>query len=401
MRSPPLLSANTPGAVASMSGSRDSIAVVVVLLMSAALGVGGVVALRWTKASDERTEARPMETSGVAVSVASVTATKRSLEIDSRGFLVPFEELTLSAEVSGTVEEQLVDVPDRVHKGDTLFQLDDSLRDVAINKALADAKGAASDVHKAEENARRVERLKETDSARPVESLDAETALAKANAVAQRAQAAVAEARLLKNKSTLIAPRNGVIARIYARQGEYAHAGQPLVDIIVLDRLKLTVQVDDREIVELVPGDTVAMVATALPGRTLSGSILRIFPRAVPDSRKFEVEILVPNPDRRLRPGFFVEAKIKPTPLHAADQPTILTLPRLAISELYRQQYCFVVRKDINGGVERAHWTPIETLPILTDPQHVQVVSGLHLADRVVITGLQHVTDDCAVRIVE
>ncbi len=384
-----------------MAGSRDTIAVFVVLLMSAALCVGGVVAMRWTRATEEPANVHPVEGTGAAVSVARVAATKRSLEIDSRGFLVPFEELTVSAEVSGSVEKQLVDVSDHVRKGSPLFQIDNSLRDVAIEKALADAKSAASDVHNAEENARRVERLKETDSARPIESLDAETALAKALALAQRADAAVTEARILKDKSTLIAPRDGVIAHVYARQGEYARAGQPLVDIIVVDRLKLTVQLDDREIVDLTVGDPVSMVAPALPGHTFSGSILRIFPRAVPDSRKFEVEILVPNPDQRLRPGFFVEAKITPTPSQAAAQPMILTVPRLAISELYRQQYCFVVRQDPNGEAERAYWTPIETLPILTDPQHVQVVSGLHLGDRVVTTGLQHVTDGCAVRIVE
>ena len=79
----------------------------------------------------------------------------------------------------------------------------------------------------------------------------------------------------------------------------------------------------------------------------------------------------------------------------------MVTIPRLAVLELYRQHYCYVVRRTAAESVDRAYWTLIETLPILSDPQNVQVISGLEVGDRVVTTGLQHVTHECVVRVVE
>ena len=69
--------------------------------------------------------------------------------------------------------------------------------------------------------------------------------------------------------------------------------------------------------------------------------------------------------------------------------------------ELYRQHYCYVIRRRPGETVDRAIWTRIETRPVLTDPQFVEVVSGLTAGERVVTTGLQHVAHESIVRVVE
>lgn len=386
-----------------MAHKRNPIVTIAVLLVTAALCTAGITALRWVDADREQTVADTPPQSGVAVSVAVAATHRVSLEVSTWGFLAPFEELTIAAEVSGPIESQSVDVSDRVSKGDTLFQIDKALHAVALDKALAEKERAASDFRQARENANRVQGLQATESANPMEVLDVQTALDKAKAMVKWADATVNEARILLHKTTIASPLDGVVARIHTRQGEYAHVGQPLVDIIVTGRLKLTVQLEDREVIAFTTGDPVTMIPTALPGKTFDGRILRIYPRATLDSRKFEVEIELPNPQGQLRPGFFAQAKMVPRPTTDGDAaaPEVLTIPRLAVLERYRQQYCYVIRRAEGESADRASLTPIETLAILTDPQNIQVVSGLQAGDRVVTTGLQHVTHGCAVRVVE
>lgn len=387
-----------------MGNGRNATVVVSVLLVTAALGIVGVGALREAEARRTTSNTMPDLERGVAIRVAVASLREITLEVSTRGFLEPFERVTISAEVSGYVESRLIEAADRVAKGDPLFRLDDALHQTAVEKAMADADRARSDLNLASENRKRIERLKVEESTNPTEVLQVNTEYAKAEAMLKHAEAVVHEARILLDKTVIVSPLTGVVARVHTRGGEYAHAGQPLVDVIEVDRLKLPVQLDDREVVSFSPGDPVTLFVTAVPEGRFEGRVLRIHPSAEVDSRRFEVEIEVPNPDGRLRPGFYVEAKLRRRAGEATNAeraPRILTIPRIAVTEQYRRHFCYVVKSIDGESIERAIKTPIETIPLLSDPRHVQVVSGISAGDRVVTTGLQHVTDQCAVRIVE
>jgi len=387
-----------------METGRNAMVVIGVLLVTAALGFAGVGALREADARRQRS-ATPTEAElGVPVQVAVASLREMVLEVATRGFLEPFERVTVSAEVSGYVQARLIEAADGVEMGDPLFRIDDALLRTALDKALADAGRVRSDLELAAENRRRIEKLMVEESANPTEELQVNTEYAKAEAMVRHADAVVHEARILLDKTVVHSPLTGVVARVHTRGGEYVHAGQPLVDIIEVDRLKLVAQLDDREVVSFAPGDPVTLFVPATPDVRVQGSVLRIYPSAAMGSRRFEVEVQVPNSDRRLRPGFYVEANLKRaegTPGGPERAARILTIPRIAIIEQYRRQFCYVIQFAGNEPFERVTETPIETVPLLSDPRQVQVVSGLAEGDRVVTTGLQHVTHGCEVRIVE
>ncbi len=387
-----------------MARGRDILVTLLVILVTAALGTVGVAAYRWAEARHQDELAKAPPRSGVAVGTAVVELRPVVMRVEARGFLEPFEQILVATEIPGRIERRTVEIADRVARDEPLFQIDRSLHSVAVDKALAETRRAASDLRQAEVNAKRIERLKETDSANPLEVLDVETALTKAKAYVKAAEAALAEARILLEKTTIVSPVNGVVAAVHAHQGEYAQVGQPLAEVIVVDQLKLKVQLSDREAVASSPGDPVTLQTTALPGETFAGRILRIYPRAAFDSRKFEAEIEVPNPDGQLRPGFYAEATMTPQNESQANTPQvheILTIPRLAVMERHRQQYCYVVRRRPGEDVLRAIWTPIESRSLLTDPKLVEVVAGLKAGDRVITTGLQHVDHESIVRVGE
>jgi len=386
-------------------GSKHRIVVtVVVLVITAGLCAGGVTALRWVEVQRAEQQSVEPPTAGVDVEVAAARMRLVGHEVSSRGFLAADEQLVISSEVAGRIDGQFVEASDRVEKGGVLFEIDRALREMAVEKAKADVARMRSDLHEAQVHWQRVARLEETDSAPPIEVLEVQSAVERSKAMVRAAEVALSEAELVLDKTTIRSPVSGVVAGVLARQGEFASIGHPLAEVIVTDRVRLTVQLNDREVVSIGPGDTVEVSVSALPGEVFAGEILRIFPRATLDSRKFEVEIGISNPDGRLRPGFFAEARI--TPGRGSSEGgegvrEILTIPRLAVQELHRQEYCFVVVRRAGESVDRARWTLIETLPILTDPQSVQVVSGLEAGERVITLGHLHVTHDTVVRVVE
>jgi len=374
-----------------------------VFLITGLLGAGGVAAYRKAQAEHRKQLTDLPEQIATPVRVARVERRPAGFEVRTHGFLTPYETLGIAAEVTGRVEQQHVEVSDPVLEGSVLFELDHALLDAAQEKALAEKQKADSTVNQARFNAQRVEKLKRQDSANPIEIQDVETALERALAIQKEAQAALDEVTIRIRKSIVRAPSRGVVARIYARQGEFARAGQLMADIIIVDRLKLNVQLNDREVVGFEPGDDVSIEAVAIPSRRFAGRILRIYPQASAQSRKFEVEIEVPNDQGLLRPGFFVNARLIPSGRSGSsgEVPSIVVIPRLATMVRHQQPYCFTVAGDGPDGGLRAHWTPLETRPLSADPQYVQVLSGVAPGQTVVMSGLQDLADGALVSLQE
>lgn len=376
---------------------------VVVILVTAALVCAGVAALNHAKAKHREAAGATLRPEGVEVEFAVATQQYVAPEVSASGFLRPFEELTISAQVAGYIASQLVDVSDRVRVGDSLFQLDTSLRESAVHKARAAVDRAGTDLQFANKNRDRLLKLQTQQSANATEILQADTEVAVAAAVLKQAEAGLEDATILLDKTVIRSPLTGFVSKLHRRKGEYAHIGRPLIEIIETDRLKLLVELNDGEIVPFAPGDPVSVRVTALPGEPLAGSILRIHPGATADTRKFVVEIEIPNPGHRLRPGFYAEARLMHGETDEADahRHLILTIPRMAIVDQRQKQYCYVVRHVESENQERAFRVPIETVPILSDPHHVAVLSGIVPGDRVITTGLRHVRHNGIVRIAE
>lgn len=385
-------------------GERRRLAITITVLgVTAVLVAGGIGTLKLAEAKRIPKDRSATVDGGIPVRVATASVRQVPYEISAWGYLSPFVELTVSAEVPGFVKSQRVEASDRVSEGDVLFHLDSALRKSALEKAKAELERARSRHRLAIQNHARVQSLVEKDSVNPLEVAQITTELEVALAVVHQAEQTVEEARILLDKTEIRSPLRGQVARVHTRQGEYAHVGQPLVDLIETDRLKLVLQLDDRDVITFSEGDPVSMTVDAIPGGSFEGRILRRFPSARADSRKFDVEVEVPNPEGRLRPGFSVHARlVKSVAANRWDESAeLVSIPRIAVFERFRLKYCYVVSRVDGESVDRAILTRIEVLPIPSDPEYVRVSGGIGVGQRVVTTGLPHVTDQTIVRIIE
>ncbi|MFQ5489900.1 MAG: efflux RND transporter periplasmic adaptor subunit, partial [Phycisphaerae bacterium] len=290
--------------------------------------------------------------------------------------------------------------------GQALFKIDDALRSIEHEQAQAAADRAESEYELAAANWRRIESLPDQTSS-SMERIRAQMQYRAAKADKQRADALVRESALLLERTTTRSPIDGVVSGIHFRQGEFAQPGQPLLEVIEVDRFKLVAEIEDRDVIWVEAGFPVALSTDALPGERFVGKVGRVYPKSLATSHKFEVEIEVPDPDHRLRPGFFMQGTITHR-THGgagADSSSVLVVPREAVIRRYGQHLCYVVRsteeQSGSGQVLRAVRTPVEVLPIPADPRRYELVRGVAEGDRVVTKGIGHLSDETVVRITD
>jgi membrane fusion protein (multidrug efflux system) len=120
----------------------------------------------------------------------------------------------------------------------------------------------------------------------------------------------VTELERVRDKAEVHSPFEGVIARRYVEVGQWVKQGDPIADIVQMDRLHIRVHVPE-EVIAGLSSETAAQVTfDALrsadgKARTITAKVDQILPEADPASRTFTVKLLAENPKMELRPGFF------------------------------------------------------------------------------------------------
>lgn len=114
----------------------------------------------------------------------------------------------------------------------------------------------------------------------------------------------------LEENTILRAPVSGVIsARNYDR-GDMYSMGNPIFVLEQITPVKMLVGISETDYTKVKKGDAVSITAEALPGRTFTGRINKIYPTIDASSHTFSAEVIVPNTDRALRPGMYVKVTV-------------------------------------------------------------------------------------------
>lgn len=114
---------------------------------------------------------------------------------------------------------------------------------------------------------------------------------------------------LLEN-TYLRSPISGVVtARNYDRGDLYS--GQPIFVVEQITPVKLLVGVSESDYTKVQKGQSVRITADALPGKEFTGTVNKVYPTIDPQTRTFQVEVLVTNSDRVLRPGMYAKATLE------------------------------------------------------------------------------------------
>lgn len=338
----------------------------------------------------------------VPVSVAPVKVRAVQRRVSVVGSLHGFERITITPKVEGRVQTLYFDVGDRVAPGDTLLELDPIDYRLAVDEAQQalnqelsrlDLKQPPPDDFDIEqlpgvESARllftnaqqRFDRQKmlvsqnassgqayeqaETDmkvaaAALRLARLNARTTLAAIKhreSVLKLAQQKLSEAKvraptLVSLKTQGAAPGQFVVAKRMASAGEMVRAfpSTPVFELVMDDVLKLHVMVPERYMSQVKLGLDVEVRVDAYPQEVFPGKVARINPTVDPQSRSFDVEAHIPNPEHRLKHGGFAKAEVI---VGTADEA--LTVPLEAVTRFAGVSKVFKIREETAQEVEIA-----------------------------------------------
>jgi membrane fusion protein (multidrug efflux system) len=310
---------------------------------------------------------------GTAVEAAPVSIGTVIEDIRAVGTLRPNESVVISPEITGRISHIRFREGETVKAGDILIELDATMLQAELDKAR-------SDLALARANRERALTLAQHGSGTH-RSRD------EAQAAHQAAQAnlALAEARL--QKTTLTAPLAGIVGLRNVSTGAYVVPDQRIVELVDVDPLKVDFRVPELNVAQLRVGQTILVSADAVPDVTFDGKIYAIDPIVDVNGRAIRLRAQVPNPHRRLSPGFFARIRIV-----IERRPNAVLVPESAIFPLDGKT---LVYRVVNG---RAVQTEVVLGQRLSG--QVEVRQGLSPDDMVVRAGQQRLREGVQVQIV-
>ena len=114
---------------------------------------------------------------------------------------------------------------------------------------------------------------------------------------------------LLEN-TILRSPITGYVTARNFDVGDMFSMGSPLFTVQQVVPVKLLVGISENEYTKVKKGDVVSITVDALPGRTFSGKVTRLYPTINAATHTFNAEVVVQNADRALRPGMFARVTV-------------------------------------------------------------------------------------------
>jgi len=175
-----------------------------------------------------------------------------------------------------------------------------------------------------------------------------------------------------------------VVGERFVDAGAMLKANDPIVSVLDIAVLKAIVYVTDRDYNKVRPGQEVAVTTDATGDRAFTGRIVRVAPLLEEASRQGRVEIEVPNPERLLKPGMFIRARIE---FGRRENATVVPVSCLVKRE--GRQGVFVA--DMQAM--KARFTPVT--PGITEGEMVEVTHPPKALEKAAVVTLgQHLLED-------
>ena len=272
--------------------------------------------------------AQPAGTSGPVTDM--VTEGTFTTTVEAKGQLKPISASVVSPSVDGTVASINVQAGQTVNEGDVLMTIKNDELDRNVAEAQRAVTAAQEDLNNAQKALAAAQAAPATDN--DTGAASGATTDASAVSSAQRnlasAQATLDQANAKAAERTVTAPSSGSIVELNAKVGATVtggvvmgegdtSGGKQCMQIADLSKMKVTVQVGEKDIAKIAVGQSANVTYPAFPDIVSQGTVTAIASVANSDSNyggsgsvTFNVDILIEAPDARLKPGMTAEVSV-------------------------------------------------------------------------------------------
>ena len=213
-----------------------------------------------------------------------------------------------------------------------------------------------------------------------IATTESQVRLSQAQLETSRAALHLAETNLANTR--LLAPFSGYVsqrnldpgAAVSAQSAGTNTASVGILTIQDIQTVKVQIEVPERDIARVKVGSPVRLMVDPYLGETFAGSVARVVHNLDPRTRTMGIEVAIPNPTARLKPGMFARVEVL-----VATRQRALTIPAEALRLGEAKPSVMVVREGVVEGV-------LVELGA-ADARGVEVLKGLSEQDQVILQG--------------
>ena len=320
-----------------------------------------------------------------AVTTIAAQQTEWPATLSAIGSVAAVQGVTVSADLSGTIDRIAFDSGKSVRQGEVLVELD--TRQERAQLAAAEAQRDLARV-----NFDRMQGLLK-------ENVISRAEFDSATADSKQTEARVGEIRSAIERKTIRAPFSGILGIRQVNLGQYLSSGDPIVQLQSLNPIYVNFDVPQDAIAQMRMGREVRITladaagSKALAGAEFPGRVTAIDSTVNESTRNIQVQATLSNPEGTLRPGMFVQAEVA-----VGQGRSLVALPATSISYAPYGDSVFIVGmvKGPNGdtykGV-RQQFVKVEG----ARGDQVGIVTGVKPGDEVVTSGVFKLRNGAAV----
>ena len=309
------------------------------------------------------------------------------------------KEVMVMPMMPGKVTSVMVNVGDRISKGDVLFTLDKEdiekqieQANAAYESALANYNMTKEQIENAKANYERAKQLYEQGIISKVEFEKAELAasdssLEAAKAGLNQAELAYKQAMEALDNTVVEAPISGIVSTVNIDTGEIASSGQPALTIVDMDTVYVQINVPENQINNLSEGQEVIVRIPSALDKEFKGKIDSISPAVDQRTQLYPVKIYISNEDHIIKPGMLARIEV-----HTDLTKDVIAVRSEAVIEKDGEKIVYVVEDD--KAVEKKVEVGLDT------GDYIQITSGLNEGERVIVKGQHYVEDKSQVKVV-
>ncbi len=309
----------------------------------------------------------------ISVRVAQATVQSLPITVKSLGTLEAENSIVVTPQLAGQIKKITFDDGAAVTQGDVLFEIDG-----ALHQGNVDAAKAGLFLAKIEHD--RAKKLVDS-KAMTQQFLD------KASAENRQKLGLLHAAQANLDHAIIKAPFSGNMGNRQVSMGEYVGIGQPLVQLINLDNLKITYALSQGYLANVHKGQDITFETSAYPDRIFHGTVNFVGPQIDLRDRVINLQAEFNNIEHLLIPGLSIKVTQYLGEVdHAITVPTESLLASIEGNKIYKVENDKAVEVPVKIG--------------LRSNQFVEVLSGITVNDQIIIEGQHKLKDGMAVTII-
>lgn len=303
----------------------------------------------------------------IAVATQLVQTVEWIDEVEATGTVVPIQGTLLSTQLPGTVQSINFESGQDVAVGNILLRLD-------CRQERAELASANANSELAQINYARAQKLLASNTISQAE-FDISTA---------ETEKAIAQVEQIKSRieqKSIRAPFTGSLGIRQVQEGQYLRAGEPVVSLQANELVYVNFYLSQIAYAYLEEGLAVSVSADVLGDSVIAGKISAVANKVDVSSRMIEVQATLPNPERRLASGMYVNVLLSLTKKREA-----LVIPQSAIAHTSYGKSVYLSKLDEDGSTFRAEQVSVTLGKRKGD--YVEVLSGVTEGKAVITDGV-------------